>query len=810
MHSSNSILPKGIKKNLDIFEGELIYDEKLIDALDRECYKLLLIGALQIIIYRYYGNECEKIRVGFDNNEIDIEFLIKKDTTIKELLNYNRDILNGRNFVDIPDNKKVYLSFSKYKLEKGFIDQESIALESDLNFYINLKEKSRNITLIYNKNFYTREQIIRMKKHLEILINQLADNKKNNMAISELNFFSDIETCILTKLTTQISQYPKSKSISELFDQQVKNNGSNIALRFNGNELSYEDLNKKVNKLARYITKHNSINKIIGVSMQRSTEMIISILAIIKAGYGYVPLDPQYPKERLKFIVDDTKVNLIITNKEHIKLFDSYLGNFICYDTEKEIDFESEDDLGYYGNSEEIVYVAYTSGSTGFPKGVQITHKGILRLVLNTNFIEYTPNETFLQISPIAFDVSLFEIFGSLLNGARLVIYPPESPNINEVAKIVLENKVTVLWLISGLFNQIDENNLKKIRGLNYLIAGGDVISVQQVIKAKSFLSNTKIINGYGPTENTTFTCCHVVDENSFKLTSIPIGIPVSNTKVYVFDNNMLQTPIDIAGTLYVGGDGLSKGYLNREEINNEKFIINPLNNDEIIYNTGDIVHVSIDGNLIYHGRVDNQVKIRGYRIELGEIEYFLEKHEGIKQAVVKVKTLQNNHKKLLAYLILEESSIYKEEELKEYLKRNFPSYMVPSQFVLVDEFPLNSNGKVEKHALPEPNYDINSNNIIHPKTKKEKEIINIIKSVVEINQIGINENLFSLGADSLQATEIILQVNQLYNCNISIKEFLINPCVSSLVKLIDISVTDEDKFKIKQLSRGNKGGIFE
>ena len=376
-------------------------------------------------------------------------------------------------------------------------------------------------------------------------------------------------------------------------------------------------------------------------------EMVVAMLGVLKAGAAYVPLDPQYPLERLALMLEDAQAVAIVTGEEQANSLPSQWAQVVMVDSDREeIEKESGADISAAEleyrevEGDGLAYIIYTSGSTGMPKGVAVTHRGITRLVRETNYASFAADEVFLQLASASFDASTFEIWGALLNGARLAIMPDGQASLAEIGAALRQYQVTTLWLTAGLFHQMVDEQLEALLGLRQLLAGGDVLGVLQV---RRFLEaaggKSRLINGYGPTENTTFTCCHVMAEPRATWSSVPIGRPISNTQVYVLDEELQPVPVGVSGELCIGGAGLARGYWRRPEQTAERFVPNPFGPEAggRLYRTGDLVRYLSDGNIEFIGRRDEQVKLRGFRIELGEIESVLGAHTSVRECVVVV-----------------------------------------------------------------------------------------------------------------------------------------------------------------------------
>ncbi len=447
----------------------------------------------------------------------------------------------------------------------------------------------------------------------------------------------------------------KYKCIHQLFEAQVEQTPDAVAVVFEHESLTYRQLNSRANVLAHHLqTLGVGPEVLVGICMERSLEMIVGLLGILKAGGAYVPFDPAYPTERLRYMLEDAGVQVLLTQARLVESLPKHNARMVCLDTDIEATQQSENNPINCVTPDNLAYVMYTSGSTGKPKGVSVIHRGVVRLVKGTEYANFSTQEVFLQLAPISFDASTFEIWGSLLNGGRLAVMPPHTPSLQELGQAIEQYQVTTLWLAAGLFHLMVDSQLSSLKNVRQLLAGGDVLSVSHVKKALQELKGCILINGYGPTENTTFTCCYALTDPTQVGNSVPIGRPIANTKVYLLDEKLQPQPIGVPGELYIGGDGLARGYLNRPDLTNEKFIPNPFSNElgERLYKTGDKARYLPDGNIEFLGRIDNQVKIGGFRIELGEIEAVLTAHPALRQAVVLAREDAPGDKRLVAYVV--------------------------------------------------------------------------------------------------------------------------------------------------------------
>ena len=493
-----------------------------------------------------------------------------------------------------------------------------------------------------------------------------------------------------------------------------------------------------------------------GICLERSLEMIVGLLGILKAGAAYLPIDVDEPSERLAFMLKETRAQGVLTQERLASLFSDLPVETICLDSQPEriIEFP-EDNPRVVNLSDHAIYVMYTSGSTGKPKGTIALHRGVVRLVRASNYV-FGTRDVVLQFAPLGFDASTLEIWASLLNGARLAVFSSGPASLHELGRFISDRQITTLWLTSGLFAQMVESELDSLRSVRQLLVGGDVVSPVLAARIGAELEECTLINGYGPTEATTFTCCYPAKGSKKAGQSIPIGKPIMNTQVYVLDQDMEPVPVGVEGELYIGGDGLARGYLNRPDLTAERFLPNPFTDysaharsircgsnigGERLYRTGDQVRWLSDGNLEFLGRRDEQVKIRGFRIELGEIEAALMGHHGIGQATVMVREDYSEHKQLIGYVVARAGQQRVDEtELRQYLRKTLPGYMMPAAIVEMAKLPLTMNGKVDKQELPAPEFFGNTESR-RPRTPEEEILCRLFEDVLGIERVGIDDN---------------------------------------------------------------------
>ncbi len=621
--------------------------------------------------------------------------------------------------------------------------------------------------LEYNTDLFKASTIRRMLGHYRIILEKMITCPEQR--ISQISLLNDAEWRQIESWNATRKAYP-SVCVQTEFESQVRANPNAIALAFADSgtdvtgkinrQLSYAQLNSCSNCLAHYLIAQGiREGDVVGIYMERSSDLIVSILATLKVGAIYLPLSKSYPLARINLLLELSSAKKILCQADA----DANLlpGHLQCIDLIKEkekIAGCSEQNLAIERSIDKAAYIMFTSGSTGDPKGIVIPHRAILRLVKNTNYLDLGPSETLLMLASPAFDASTFEIYAALLNGGKLVI-APEDTGFDALAAIIREQNISIMWLTAAMFHAFVQYSPSALSTLRYLLAGGDVLSPKLINLALSQSSTLTIINGYGPTENTTFTCTHTITSSLDENRSVPIGKAIANTQVYILSETLQPQAIGVVGELCVAGDGLALGYLNLEELSQQSFIANPFSNDASsrLYRTGDRARYLEDGSIEFCGRNDHQVKIRGFRIELDEISRQIKNHPQVNDCVVVTKLGAAEEKQLCAYVEVLRMENISKRDLRQYLAEVLPDYMLPTYFVLLDTLPLNANGKVDRAALPDIEIDTQMG-YVAAYTELQTLLVELWKDILHLEKIGIQDNFFVIGGDSILSIQLSAQ----------------------------------------------------
>lgn len=667
-------------------------------------------------------------------------------------------------------------------------------IPNDLNFILNFE---------YSTESFKEDTINNFANHYINILKFIINNYDKK--IGATNMLSDVEqSIILNEFNNTYLDYDKTKTIYNLFEEQANKTPSNIALAYENSELSYDELNKKANQIAHKLIAQNiKPNDVVAVLMPRSLEMLIAILGILKSGACYLPIDSDYPEDRIKYMLENSNAKLVLTLNDNynvitntIKITDTlFTGN--------------DSNPNIINNIEDSSYMIYTSGSTGKPKGTVLTHKGLSNLTafLN-NYVEYLKEPTattIVSVTTISFDIFIFETLIALQKGLKVVIASEDERRVPSLLDALIQKHNIEIIQTTPSRIQILVNNIENIpsfKNLKYIILAGEPFT-DHLANSLRTLTKAKLYNGYGPSETTVFSTFTDVTNQE----KINIGKPLANTQIYILDTNQNLCPVGIEGEIYIAGDGVGKGYYNNKELTNSRYLKNPFIENSIMYKTGDLGKYLKNGEIECLGRVDNQIKIRGLRIELEEIESTILKYKNIKNCVViERKEVQTNRQYLCAYFTATNKTSL--PELRKFLGSSLPNYMIPSYLVQLDNLPYTPNGKIDKKALPEPNFNVVEKEVSIPTTDIEINLWKIWKKVLKISDIGIEDNFFELGGDSVLAMNMQIEVLKYYP--ITYSDIFKFPTIKTLAKNILDNIALSKKSEVKDFSYLKYSSLLE
>jgi amino acid adenylation domain-containing protein len=841
---------------------------------------MTLLAAFQVLLYRYTGQtdistgsvianrnraEIENL-IGFFVNTLVMRADLSGDPDFKELLGQVKEVtLGAYAHQDIPfekiveelqperDTSRAPLFQVMFQLQNtpagelelpgltlSPLDIDIVTAKFDLSFSVMETEHGLTCLMIYNTDLFNADTISRMLGHYESLLKSIIAEPEQK--ISRLSLLTEAERRqLLVECNSRLLDYPKDSCIHRLFEEQAERNPDAIAVVFERQQLTYRELNERANRLAHHLIEMGAGPEVlVGICLERSIEMVMGLLAILKSGAAYVPLDPSYPKERLAFIIEDARLPLLVTKQKLIDSLPSHQARVVCIDSEKDaISARVVENPKIEITPDNLAYVIYTSGSTGRPKGVLINHYNVVRLFESTRpWFNFDKNDVWTLFHSYAFDFSVWEIWGALLYGGRLVVVPYWTSRSPEAFyDLLCCEQVTVLNQTPSAFRQLiraeeslgaTDLNHKDTKGtknsivlnqpllnLRLVIFGGEALELRSLEPwfERHGDQRPRLVNMYGITETTvhvTYRPLTISDLAAAKGSVIGTAIP--DLKIHILDQHLQPVPVGVAGEIHVGGMGLGRGYLNRSELTEERFIADPFSNEPNarLYKSGDLARYLADGDIEYIGRIDNQVKIRGFRIELGEIEAALAEHSGLRDSAVIMREDRPGDRQLVAYLITKREPAPSISELRSFLKERLPEYMIPSVFVLLDHLPLTNNGKLDRRALPSPEQQRREIEKTHvaPTSQLEKLLVEIWQEVLEIENIGIHDNFFELGGDSIKGAILINKLQERFKEIIHVVVIFDNPNIADLAKYlikeypIAIARVDESELHIENRTK--------
>ncbi len=788
---------------------------------------ITLLAAFQLLLSRYSGQEDIAVGsptagrstreleglIGFFVNTLVLRGDLSNNPTFREFLRRMRDVaLEAYAHQDVPFEKLVEELSPRRDLNISPLFQVMFVLQNDprenfelkglsarsvsvnsetskFDLLLSLWESERGLagTLEYATDLFEAATVARMLSHFQVLLEGIVTDPDRR--ISDLPVLTEAEKHqLLVEWNDTKTEYPRDKCVHELFGNQAERTPDAVAVLFENQQLTYRELNQRANQLAHYLWKFGvGPETLVGICVERSLEMIIGLLGILKAGGAYVPLDPSYPKERLEFMLQDSKVGVLLTQKGLFEVLSQDTARVIYLDTDwAVVSKESDENPTARMTAESLAYVIYTSGSTGQPHGVAIEHRNAVAF-LSWAHSSFSKEELsgVLASTSICFDLSAFEIFAPLTCGGTIIV----AENTLALTAIPNRSKVTLVNTVPSAIDELLRLDaiLPSVRVINL---AGESLSIELVKRLYESTSVHKVHDLYGPSESTTYSTwtCRGADGPQ------TIGRPIPNSQVYILDAHRNPVPIGAVGEIYIGGDGVSRGYLNQPELTAEKFIIHSFDDEPAkrLYKTGDLARYLPDGNIEFLGRMDDQVKIRGHRIELGEIETVLRQHPAIQEAVVLVQKDDSEDKFLIAYILPVEHLTPANDDLKNHLRKKLPDYMVPRTFVHLDFLPRTTNGKIDRRALPAPQYGHEQANdtFVPPRNSLEESIAKVWREVLNLERIGVHDNFFDLGGHSLKATQVVSRLQRTFGSKIVLRDMFDFPTIEELAEVARILQT--------------------
>ncbi|MCH8619393.1 non-ribosomal peptide synthetase [Undibacterium sp. TS12] len=694
------------------------------------------------------------------------------------------------------------------------VDNEFYVAQYDLSLHVVERSVGYDCTLLYNSDLFDPDTITRWANYFEHLLTSFITSPKTCLTALPI---PEHQLRQLNNWQTGIVPASTGRCLHDVFEEQVVLSPASVALLTESGPVTYEELNRRANRIAHYLMLSGASQETrIGLCLERGPEAIVCILGILKAGGCYVPVDFNLPEERLSEILHAAELGIMLTSVDLVDKLPAFQLTFtkvICLETDaREIAACANTNPGRPGIASQLAYIMFTSGSTGRAKAVMISHGNVTRLAKTPSFITLDDTEVFLLVSPLTFDASTIEIWGALLNGAKLAIASPHMHAVDAIAEAVTRHHVSVLWLTAGLFNAIVDHRPEILCSLRQLLTGGDALSAQHVRQAQKLLSKGVLINGYGPTETTTFASTYRIPDLSEELQSVPIGKPISGTRLYVLDPYMQPAPIGSIGELYIGDLGVARGYLAAPALTAERFLADPFADKpgSRMYRSGDLVRWLENGSLDFVGRADQQIKLRGFRIEPSEIENAILEDERIADAVVVSRHILDGEKQLLAYWSAGNGdSAPSASDLKARLLARLPSYMVPTFFIQVQAMPLTTNGKIDMASLPGPeNFTgVSDTQIELPGTAQESLVIEVWQALLHVGAISVHDSFFDLGGDSLRAIQLKAMLAH-RGYDFELQQLFSHPTVRELASLLtknSHSASGEEHVAFKLVSESDR-----
>ncbi|AWI35518.1 nonribosomal peptide synthetase subunit [Bacillus safensis FO-36b] len=688
-------------------------------------------------------------------------------------------------FENVPAAKK-----DEQEARLGFTVEDMNVYEKsnyDLNLLASPGEELL-LKLAFNQRAFDPQFVHKLKEQLSLLINEAV--KHPDQSVHTLPLVTKQEKQLILEEWNAPELEHDQLYLSKWFEHNVRKQPNAVALSAEEQTMTYAELNEQANRLARHLQKNGAEHQtVIAILADRTPELIVSLLAVLKAGAAYVPIDPDYPESRIQYMLKDSGATHLLTHSSFIGQAKglAFDGTYLFAD-DQEISLMSSENLPLEAGLHDTAYIMYTSGTTGQPKGIMTTHSNIARVVKNTNYLTISETDTLLSLSNSVFDGFTFDVYGALLNGAKLVLPKKDTIlDMHELTELIKRESISVMFVPTALFNLLIDEETDWMRSVRKVLFGGERASVQHVRKAFDVMGKGRLINVYGPTESTVFATYYSVDEAPpIEAYSIPIGKPINQTGAYILSQQGQLQPIGMVGELCLSGKGLAKGYLNRPDLTKEAFITHPFAAGERLYRTGDLAYFRADGLIEYAGRVDDQVKIRGHRIELTEIEAHLLMHPGVKQAaLITDQHGSSQHTRLLAYMTCEDEWKDKVDVIKSGLKEKLPAYMQPHELIRLEKMPLTPNGKVDKRQLPKPEAPQGNRHVKLPANEVEQKLLVMWCEVLERDDISTDDHFFEIGGHSLKAMSLLSKVSKEFDVQVPIHLLFETPTIEAISRYI-------------------------
>jgi amino acid adenylation domain-containing protein len=714
-----------------------------------------------------------------------------------QLLNPEKDMSRTALFdvlFQFDDEAEPVMVFGKIQAQQ--IDTNFGYGKYDLNVLVRRNAEVFTVTAVYNADIYDSCNVRQMLRHFAVLINTFAADSEQR--IDDIALLSTVEEQQqLSGWNDTQASYPTDKTIHQLFSEQVARTPENIAVTFGDERVTYRELDERANRLAHYLRRQGvGPNQLVALCLNKSTEMIVSLLAVLKAGGAYLPLDPSNPAERLQFVMEDSSSTHLITTSSFADKVPVTVPATVLLDADRNAILSqpsTSPDTGV--GPQDLAYCIYTSGSTGKPKGALIEHRNVVRLMVNDRLqFTFTSADVWTMFHSYAFDFSVWEMYGALLYGGRLVVVPEQvSKDPVLFLDLLVNEQVTVLNQTPTAFYNLASLDQGQSLALRYVIFGGEALRPALLREWKAAHQDVKLINMYGITETTVHVTFKEIDDEHVTKDTSNIGVPIPTTTTYILDDGLRLLPIGVPGEICVGGGGVCRGYLGRDELTRRKFITNPYKPEEKIYRSGDLGKLLPSGEMVYMGRNDDQVQIRGFRVEPGEVQSQLLTHPLITRAEVIAKTMHHGAIELVAYVVV--SGNVDVKELRAHVASALPHYMVPSAFVYIDAMPLTPNGKVDYAALPPP--DMSGvkleRTFVAPRTPEEEVIAAIWKELLGHEEVSVDDNFFDLGGHSLLATQVVSRVRDSLHAELTLAALFESPTVAGLAEVVLGNKTEPD-----------------